>query len=62
MTAVETAFLESAAALRRRATDGVTVLDRNPVVLVVASESRAALNIARDWSAIADAFEREAPP
>jgi hypothetical protein len=53
-----TALRNRAVALRKRATIGVTVLDRRPVVLVVTSEAAHALRVARDWEAVANEMER----
>ena len=45
--------------LRQRAAADVDVLDRVPVVLVVASEAVHALRAARDWDRIAAELEAE---
>lgn len=50
------ALRRRAAALRKRASGGVSVLDRRPVVLVVASESAHLFKIARQLDAIADSL------
>ena len=53
------ALRNRAAKLRARASGGVTVLDRRPVVLVITSESATALRIAKSWDAIARDLESE---
>ena len=54
------ALRKRAAALRQRAADGVPVLDRDPVVLVVESKAAHAFRIAHNWDLIAAELEREA--
>jgi hypothetical protein len=51
------ALRRRAAAIRARASVGVTVLDRRPPVRIVTSESACALRIAKDFDAIADEIE-----
>jgi hypothetical protein len=48
------ALRRRAAAIRVRASVGVTVLDRRPPVRIVSSESATALRIAKDFDRIAD--------
>jgi len=48
-------------ALRKRAAPGGTGLDREPPVIIVASEAPHSLKIARDLDRIADALEAEGP-
>jgi len=53
------ALRRHASLLRKRASGSVTVLDRRPVVLVVASESAHLFKIARQLDAIAADLEAE---
>jgi hypothetical protein len=52
------ALRNRAAALKARASVGVTILDRRPPVRVVTSESATDLRIADSWESIADEMER----
>ena len=54
------ALRRQAAAIRLKATAGVVVLDRNPPVIVLASECAHAFKVAKDFDRIADALEAEA--
>lgn len=53
------ALRNRAASIRKRAADGVTVLDRHPVVVIKTSESAHAYHVAKDWDEIANTLEEE---
>jgi hypothetical protein len=59
LTGAITALRQRAAAIRARASSGVTVLDRRPPVRVVTSESATSLRIAKSFDEIATDLESE---
>ena len=57
--AVTKALRRRADAIRKRASPGITVLDRGPVVIIITSESATSLKIAKAFDEIGNDLEAD---